>query len=229
MHLAARLTIALSLLLLFGVVQADGDRPQPSSARYSVHLNGLKVGELERHLRIEADGRYVLEDIAETTGVVALFKKDRAVQRSTWIYNNTKPKPIEYVYHYTGRSKDRLERLDFDWQRNIVTSLRHGETREVAIEPGMLDKLMHQVLLPADINAGKKRIEYTIIDRGEIKTYTYEVLGNEELVTARGRVQTIKVQRSDTTLWLVPEWDYLPVQLIQKKDGSTVATYIQAK
>lgn len=226
---AYRVLLALLLMMLLGAAHADGDRPQPSSTRYSVHLNGLKVGELQRHVRVEANGRYVLEHIAETTGVVALFKKDRAVERSTWIYNDGRPRPIEYVYHYTGRSKDRLERIDFDWNSKIATSLRHGKTTEIAIVPGMLDKLMHQILMSADIAAGKKHIEYTVVDRGEIKTYAYDILGTEEVVTARGRIQTIKVQRKTITIWLAPEWDYLPVKLIQKKDGGTVATYIQAE
>lgn len=224
-----RLLLTLCLLLLAGAAAADGYRPQPFHARYSVHVNGFKVGEIERTLRIEADGRYVLENLAYATGLVSLFTKDRALERSTWTYNDDHALPIEYFAHYTGRSKDVVERLDFDWRRNIVASLRDGKVTEVELVPGTLDKLMHQAILRGDVAAGTRHIEYPVADRNEIKPYQYEVLGSEEVVTARGRVRAIKVQKGTTTFWLAPEWDYLLVQLIQKNDDGTFASYLQAQ
>lgn len=224
-----RFLSAFCLLCLVGAVAAEGYRPQPFQARYSVHVNGFKVGEIERKLYIEADGRYVLENVAYATGLVALFTKDRALERSTWTYNSDTPQPIEYFAHYTGRSKDVVERLDFDWPRNIVASLRDGKVTEVELVPGTLDKLMHQAILRGDVAAGMQHIEYQIADRNEIKPYQYEVLGSEDVVTARGRVRAIKVQKGTTTFWLAPEWDYLLVQLIQKNDDGTFASYLQAQ
>jgi hypothetical protein len=55
------------------------------------------------------------------------------------------------------------------------------------------------------------------------------VNGSEEVVTARGRVRAIKVQKGTTTFWLAPEWDYLLVKLIQENDDSTFASYLQAQ
>ncbi len=224
-----RLLLTCCLLLLAGAAAADGYRPQPFQARYSVHVNGFKVGEIERKLHIEAGGRYVLENIAYATGLVSLFTKDRALERSTWIYNDDHALPVEYFAHYTGRSKDVVERLDFDWRRNIVASLRDGKVTEVELVPGTLDKLMHQAILRGDVAAGSRHIEYPVADRNEIKPYTYEVLGSEEVITARGRVHAIKVQKGTTTFWLAPEWDYLLVQLIQKNDDGTYSSYLQAQ
>jgi hypothetical protein len=224
-----RLLLSLYALLLAGVAHAEGYRPQPFQARYSVHVNGFKVGEIDRNLHIEADGRYVLENLAYTTGLVALFKKDRALERSTWVYNDDHVKPIEYFAHYTGRSKDVIERLDFDWQRNIVSSLRDGKITEVALVPGTMDKLMHQAVLRGDVAAGMQHIEYPIADRDDIKPYVYDVLGSEEVVTGRGTVRAIKVRKGTTTFWLAPEWDYLLVKLVQENDDSTYASYLQAE
>jgi len=209
--------------------QADGYRPQPFDARYSVHVNGFKVGEIERNLKMTAEGHYVLENIMYTTGLVAVFKKDRALERSTWTVNNGHVIPIGYYAHYTGRAKDVVERLDFDWGSNIVTSLRDGKTKPVELVAGALDKLGHQIILRGDIAAGKKHIEYQIADRGEIKPYVYDVIGKEDVVTARGTVNAIKVKKGTTTFWLAPEWDYLLVKLVQENDDGTFASYLQAQ
>lgn len=225
----SRLLLSLCALLAAAAAHAEGYRPQPFQARYSVHVNGFKVGEIERKLHIETDGRYVLENIAYTTGLVALFKKDRALERSTWLYNDDHVRPIEYFAHYTGRSEDVTERLDFDWQRNVVASLRDDKITEVPLVPGAMDKLMHQAILRGDVAAGMQHIEYQIADRNDIKPYVYDVLGSEEVVTGRGTVQTIKVRKGTTTFWLAPEWDYLLVKLLQENDDSTYASYLQAQ
>lgn len=219
--------LLLCLALATATVHAETYRLQPFNARYSVQLNGFKVGELERKLHVESDGRHVLEHVMETTGLVALFKKDRLVERSIWSYAQGEARAQGYLAHYTGRARESVERLDFDWPRNVATSLYKDQTTELTLAAGMMDKLMHQMMLGSDIAAGRRELEYTLLDRGELKTYVYQRMGEEELATARGTVKTIKVKRKNTTIWLAPSWNYLLVQLIQKNDDGTIATYIQ--
>lgn len=215
-------------LLAVSSVHGAGYQPQPFTARYSVHVNGFKVGEIERNLKVASDGQYVLENLMYTTGLVALFKKDRALERSTWTFDNNVVKPVGYYAHYTGRSKDVTERIDFDWTNNTALSLRDGKTKAIELVSGAMDKLGHQIILRGDIAAGKKHIEYPIADRGEIKPYVYDVLGREDVVTARGTVNAIKVRKGTTTFWLAPQWDYLLVKLVQENDDGTFASYLQA-
>ncbi len=119
-----------------------------------------------------------------------------------------------------------FERLRFDWQERTVASLREGEETEVAVRPGILDKLLYQVALERDLSAGEKHLEYTIADRGKLKTYDFDVVGREQVVTALGTFQTIKVRKEDVTLWVAPALDYTVVQLVQEKEDYTVASYI---
>lgn len=218
---------ALCLLLLAAAAQAESFRLEPFSARYSVQLNGFKVAELERRLHIDGNGQHVLEQNTETTGLLALFKKDRLTERSALGYASSQLRPLGYDAHYTSRSKNVTEHIDFDWQRNIAISRYKDQAAEIPLAGELMDKLSHQLFLSSDIAQGRQKLEYTVLDRGDIKHYTYQRLGTEELATARGRVQTIKVKRKDTTLWLAPQWNYLLVQLIQKNDDGTIATYIQ--
>lgn len=225
---ALRPWLLLLLLLASGVAGAADYRPQPFHARYSVQYNGFKIGEIERTLRVGADGRYVLENSMYPTGLVALFKQDRAFERSTWRYDGATAVPLQYYAHYTGRAKDITEQLDFDWPHHQVASLRNGKTTEVPLPPGTLDKLMNQMVLRGDVAAGKKHMQYRVADRGKITTDVYNVTGREKVVTDRGTVEAIKVTKGTTTFWLAPQWDYLLIKLVQKNDDSTFASYIQA-
>lgn len=221
------LIIALMLLIPTAAYSDNSYIPQPFTANYSVQLSGFKIGELTRKLYRQEDGLYVLENYTYTTGVVAWFKKDQALERSTWRYQGQTMIPVNYYAHYTGRAKDVVERLDFDWTRNIVTSLRDGKITELPVAIGTPDKLGHQILLRGDVARGMKHIEYQVADRSAIKPYVYDVIGSEELVTARGKVTTIRVQKGTTTFWLAPEWDYLLVQLVQKNKDGIFALYLQ--
>lgn len=223
-----RLLPALTLLLHGTVAAAADYRPQPFQARYSVRYNGFSIGEIERTLHVRPDGSYVLENLMYSTGLVALFKPDRALERSTWRYDGTKVVPLQYYAHYTGRAKDVTERLDFDWNRHRLASLRNGVTTEVPLPPGTLDKLMNQMVLRSDVAAGRKHMKYLVADRGKITPYIYNVAGREKVVTDRGTVEAIKVTKGTTTFWLAPQWDYLLIKLVQKNDDSTFASYIEA-
>ncbi len=229
-RLTRRLTAALlaALLLPTGAASAADYRPQPFHARYSVQYNGFKIGEIERTLHVDPNGNYVLENFMYPTGLVALFKQDRVLERSTWRYDGAEAVPLRYYAHDTGRAKDATEQLDFDWPHHRVASLRNGKTTEVPLPPGTLDKLMNQMVLRGDVAAGKKHMEYRVADRGKITPYIYNVAGREKVVTDRGTVEAIKVTKGTTTFWLAPQWDYLLIKLVQKNDDSTFASYIQA-
>lgn len=221
--------LAASLLLSGGTAMAAGYRPQPFHARYSVQADGIKIGELDRTLKHRPDGTYVLENTMHTTGLIALFKKARVQELSIWRYAGDQAVPISYEARTTNGSKTVVERLDFDWQHHTVASLRNGKTTKVPLPPDTLAKLMNQMALRGDVAAGRKHIVYKVADRGKIRTYVYNVVGREKVVTDCGTVEAIKVTKGTTSFWLAPKWDYLLVQLVQKNDDSTFASYLLAK
>lgn len=219
--------LALALLLTAAPLQAAAPPEPPQfSAHYAVHANGLKIGEMKRSLQAVGPHRYALATDVYTTGIVALFKADRFRERSEWVQDERGYQPVEYFSRYTGRSKDVVERLSFDWKRGVVVSLRDGKEREVPVSAGVLDKLMYQAVLRDDLASGKTELRYKVADRGKVENYEFEVLGREKVVTPMGTVDTVKVRKGTTTLWCAIEWDYLPVKLEQNEDTHTVSTYI---
>jgi hypothetical protein len=218
----------LQLFALFSLLYGASAGAQtlelaPYRAEYTVHADGFKVGEMTRSLQQE-DGNWVLENTLHTTGLVALFKKDRLTERSVM---GAAGQPLEYVYRYSGRNKEVVERLTFDWNDHQAASLRDGRTRYMAIKDGTFDKLAHQVALRRDLARGLTRMAYAVADRSKVETYEFEVVGKERLVTSVGTFDTVKVKKGTTMLWAAPELDYLVVQIVQKEDH-TLSSYITA-
>ncbi|WP_303900947.1 DUF3108 domain-containing protein [Thiohalomonas denitrificans] len=221
------LTTALLVALLASPAGAKPTyAPEPYEALYTVHANGLKVGEMTRKLEKRPDDTWLMESSLYTTGLVALFKDHRLTERSLWRSQNSTLIPLDFQAKHTGGNDDSVERMRFDWKEEVVTYLREGKETKVAVRPGILDKLLYQVALERDLSEGEKHLEYTFADRGEIKTYRFDVIGQEQLETPLGTYQTLKVQREDVTLWVAPALDYTLVQLVQEKKDYTATSYI---
>jgi hypothetical protein len=200
----------------------------PYVARYEVKYDGLKVGELTQQLEAMVDeGRQVLRTVAYTTGVVAWFKSDRISEHSVWYTEAGRLLPESYSYRYTGRSKDIVERQDFDWRKQEVEIERDGMTRQLAVEPGAMDKHMYQVALRRDLLAGLKQISYQVVDRDKLEPYEFEVLGEELLeVPPFGKLDCLKVKKGTTRIWVARRFDYLPVKIEKEEDGAIIGTYL---
>ncbi len=223
--------LLFSLLLSLLLTPAAGcalEQPAPYTAEYTVHANGFKIGELQRSLQPGEDDTWVLESTLYTTGLVALFKRDKLTERSVWRNREKLLQPIDYLYHYSGRSRERLERVEFNWEKREITSTRDGESKRLPLRKGVLDKLMFEVALRRDLATGAKHIEYRVADRGEIRTYVFDVVGEEQLVTSIGKLDTIKVTKGETTFWCAPALDYLMVQIVKQEDDYALASYITA-
>jgi len=220
------LLVVVTLLLCAAPILPCQAASLLSLARYAVHANGMKIGEMTRTLTAVAPERYVLTSEVRTTGLIALFRDDRLHERSEWVQDEDGYRPMEYYARYTDGRETEVERITFDWERRRVIAVDQNETTVLPLSDGLLDKLMYQVVIRDDLEAGKRDLRYRIVDGSKIKEYVFEVLGEEEVVTPMGRVRTVKIRREDTVVWCAAVWDYLPVKLEQKEKDRTVASYI---
>jgi len=224
------LQASLFLMLLVAVTPLQAAMAvKPFATEYTVHYNGLKVGEMKQRLEKRDNGTYLLETVVYTTGFVSWFKKDRITERSIWRYVDGKVQPLQYTYHYTGRNKDAYEKLDFDWDKHEIVSLNEGETTRLPLKPGTYDKQVYQIKLRHDIDAGVKKFHYEVANRSKIRDFDLEVIGREKVVTPSGKVDTIKVKKGTTTLWLAQRHNYTVVKIEQDEDGNLATSYITSK
>ena len=133
--------------------------------------------------------------------------------------------PQEYRYQRSLIGIKRSESQIFNWPNKTVVYSKDGNTKSVAIDPGLLDIITHKLQLRRDLQSGKEILSYPVISRGKLKQYVYQVVASEVLETTIGPLNTVKVQRvredgkRQTIIWLATDWDYLAVRLEQKENG----------
>lgn len=206
--------------------------PENFSAHYLVNKGAINVAKTHRKLEFK-DSRYIFESVTTPRGIAKLFTNGKVVERSIWNYHNERMRPIQYMYQNTGSKSKRDVTLNFDWEKNNVTNIINGDPWKMDLSEGILDKLLYQLAIMADLSDDKNHLLYKIADGGKIKTLDIKVEGTETIKTDLGTFETLKVVRKEsnrtTTLWCAQVLNYLPVQIKQiKKDGSEVTAKLYA-
>ena len=228
-----RLLITLLMLALaLPCAAADPLLPRPFQARYSVASKGLTLGVLERSFGPDGQGRYFFRSETHATGLIALFRRDTISETSIWRFENDRVKPLEYVYDHDGGKKERHVKVTFDWHDGTIKNHIEGQTWKMDVVPGVLDKLVYQLALMLDLEAGRRELVYTIADGGKIKTYSIDRIGREKVETPLGEFNAVKLERHKpnskrrTTLWCAPSLHYLPVKVEYRESNGRVTTAV---
>jgi hypothetical protein len=206
--------------------------PQGFVARYDLSLEAIPLGETERKLEKLANGDYLYSTRTVATGVAAILMKDRITEQSRFRFSKGQFQPLEYQYQRSGGKKTKSSGAQFDWQAKQAKGNHNGEAWQLAIKPGVMDRLLYQLAATYDMQKQRKRFSYAIAERGELKTYELTVAGNETLDTPYGRLPTVKLQRFEgdyeTSLWLAKGLSYLPVRIEHTEDGKRYRAELKA-
>ena len=101
------------------------------------------------------------------------------------------------------------------------------------------DTMTHKQQLRFDLASGLKDIYYTVIKKGKIEDYRYQVIGNEVLATNIGELNTTILFRKDviegkesadiqSKIWLASDWDFLMLKFeTYDKDNVTTMKFTQ--
>lgn len=218
----------LLALLLLSVVWPVAAAAPPASfnASYTVHKGSLLLGEMRRSLSRPADARYLFKTETYSTGLAAVFVKDRIVESSEWEYHRGQLRPLHYSYQKSGGKRERRVEQRFDWERKLASSADNAQAPNTQpLVTGTLDKLSYQIALMSDLQQGKTELSYTLLDGDETKTYRFQVVGEEKLNTPLGSLKTLRVERimepdskRHTTFWCAPDFNYLLVRLDQREN-----------
>lgn len=215
-----RLLQLLALCLL--CAQAQAFDIKPFSAAYTADWTPVPVsGSAERSLQSIGKGQWQLQFNASM--LVA-----KLTEKSTFDYGSGEIRPLSYSYSRGGFGSGKGTDLGFDWKNKQVRDKRHNKALDVPLDQGLLDKSSYQLALQADVADGHKSMSYKVLDKDEVETYDFRVIGQEAVETKVGKIDAIKVERvrdptqskRRTTIWLAKDWDYLLVALSQvEKDG----------
>jgi len=173
----------------------------------------------------ETDGeRYSAEAVAEPVGLVSLLYGGKFVQRSRGAIGPDGLVPEEYSLD-RGRG-DPPERAVFDWSHGKVEFAWRNERTTAALPEGAQDPIsaLHQIYFMQPM-AMSSRV--SVATGRKLGAYTYELLGDADLVTPLGLVRTIHVGRvssdgSVLEVWLDRDRELLPVRIYSRDRKGTI-------
>lgn len=179
--------------------------------RYRVERGdqGLVVGEARHRWEI-AEGRYRLDAVTETTGLIAFLKPLRIELESRGLLTAQGFLPEIFLSRRNGRESG--EKVVFDRE---AMQLGIGDAPTLPLVPGTQDLLSfhYQLALLAETAAMQP---LPIATGRKFEYYHLEILGDEEIETPAGHFQTLHLRVSGnnmTELWLARTHGMLPVKI----------------
>jgi len=212
-------TLLLGMLLS---MQAAASPMKPFIASYEVVKAGDKIAQTTFSLQPGKDGTWRYQSRSIPLGWLATAMGISVTETSTLKWHGNDFIVSEYRYERTGKSKK--AHLKFDWDAMKVTNTINGDLWKMDVPRGTVDKLSILLALMTQLKADVKTYRFSVADGGKLKTYEFNILGEDSIDTTLGRLKTIKVSRNKlghkdgrSTLWLAPELNNFIVR-VEKKD-----------
>ena len=186
-------------------------------ASYKVRAS-IASGELSMSLTSDADGKYLFRTLTRPRGLVRILARGEIDEQSHILFEDSMVVPLDYTLRDTI-SKNHDADYTYDWKAGLVSGTERGAEVSGKLEPGMLNRAALYVALMQDLSNDRLPASYTLFDRGRVKSFDIENLGNETVDVPFGRFESVKLVRdSDNSrrsmfLWCVPELNYLPVRI----------------
>jgi hypothetical protein len=239
--LLKQLTAATLVAAAFGAnSEAKTFAALPFSASYSVEYGSVDVADVNLEFTTENGLQLVTESKAK--GLATLIKS--GTQREVSSLQIVEGKLVGDSYSSTNISTRRALRgrtrvienreleVKFDWETSTASYLEDDKRSNVDLQAGSLDrqalpiKVRYELRKATASNPAARPavLDYYFVDRQTLRHYKMEYLGDEELGTNQGTLNTAKYQYTTdsdklTILWLAEEKDWLPVRFDKVKPG----------
>jgi len=218
------------LITLFGIGLASTVYANPTLSTfentYNAKLYGFNITVTSR-LSALPNGNY--EYIFNADSSVGKVSESTEV---SWKENEKLVVPRHYTYKRKGMGNNRDDELIFDWTNLKLNNTKKNQVTDLEANNKLHDSLSYQVQLNQDLIAGKNKFSYSVTNTRKIKTYKFEIVGEENLTTSLGDVKTVKVKRTRdnddlvTYAWFAKDFQYLLVRMQQEENGSAYTIYI---
>ena len=191
--------------------------PRKGLLVYELYLGGerLHVGRTRQNWEI-VDDRYRLASVSETTGLAALFTRQRLAYESSGRLTAAGLKPERFTSERVRSGKTEKVATDFDW---AAASAAIGDPRRQVVLPVDAQDIvsfMYQLGL-APLTPG--RIALPITNGWKLERYELEIGSEEMLETPFGVLRAVPVKQvrraeeETLELWLAPAYRWLPVRI----------------
>lgn len=202
---------------------APGAELTPYSAEYDVKiriLSGVLTTRLDR-----TDAGYVAVHKVAPKGIAAALVKGAIEETSGFRIGAEGVRPLHYRSSDTISSDKTEADVSFDWSTQSITGELDGKPAEMKFKGEAHDRISIQYAMMHDMLAGETGKTYVLFDIDEFKTLYIKMIGTQEISVPAGRYTAVGIQHQAegssrvTTLWCVPELEYLPAIIEQHRKG----------
>ena len=194
-------------------------------AVYDMYRQGDLLGSGKRALTKLDNDKYQLTLESELEWLIF---SDNRKEVSTFLMSNAAITPLEYTYERSGTGSDKSLTIAFEPDNKLtITPRPKKNAAPEQREPHWLDEMSMHMQIQLDLINGKSELNYTIVsNKGELKEYQFEVIGEELISTGMGRFKAVKVARVYENrkfyaqhAWFIPELNYTLARLWRMKKG----------
>jgi hypothetical protein len=223
--LRRRFALPFLCVLLFahpGTAADDGELT-PYSATYKVKIRILS-GELTTRLSHTGDDYLAVHRVAPT-GVARALVNGAIEETSSFVLGPDGVQPLHYTSDDTVSGDKNKADFRFDWSTHSIAGELNGEPVEMTFEGVAHDRISIQYAMMRDMLAGEAGKQYVLFDIDEFKTLEITLLDEREVEVPAGSYRALGIRHQAvgssrvTTLWCVPELEYLPVIIEQHRKG----------
>lgn len=193
----------------------------PFYAKYIAFRNGSDIGHAIMSLEQSDEGYKLFYQ----SDVSIFFLSDTRSETSHFNIVDGQFIPHTYAYLREGTGRDKSLNLTFNDNETITIKSRKKQASTINWQ-GEWDNQLYRFDLQRQLKQGVTETRYNLINyRGELKSYGFEVAGEEVLKLPFGKLNTIKVKtirnnnRRVTWSWFAPDLNYQLVRLQQFKEG----------
>lgn len=223
--------LMLAVAGLAGIASvAVADTLSPYTAIYQVDRDGTPLGRARFTLSPQAENCYLYRGVATPEGLAALLATE-TIEESHFCMQGGKIRPLSYR-NQEGKAEDSYA-LTFDWPNRLVR-IDGGNARKLSadgVDPLSLQLALRKVLNDAGGVLPTETIKLLVVEDDKEKSYSFRVGGRETITTPLGKLETVRLDRSDDSrkqlrLWLAPTLAYLPVQ-VERQRGKGAVTRLK--
>lgn len=214
---------------------AQTSLPADFDVAYKLNKFGMDAAKANVSLKKQQDGSWIYHSQTRTSGLISIFRKDVIIEETVLKAFGQDIKPTRYQYIHQGSKKNRNRSIIFDWDEKLARCDVSGNQTTLNINNDTIDSFSLQLKIMSDLKSGHRDLHYSILKKGEIDDYQFEIMGEETVATNAGDYSTLQLKRSrhnskrTTIMWVAPVLDYLPVKMTHiESDGSEFSLIMES-
>lgn len=212
-------TTGIASTLLFTGFSSQAFAMSPFQASYQFNYNGKNMGSATRTLS-KSGNNWTYVFAAKAGAIASASETSRFGFNAGKISANSFSRTSKILVHNNTMS------INFNPSTKTINTKKDDTARSFAWKAGALDELNAELQIREDLKGVGMKSSYLIADAKAVEPRQFVKQGSEKVKTSYGTFDTIKVVMKhdkpgrDTTFWLAPKLDYLPVK-VTHQDGKS--------